>query len=96
DSQFAVNLSPAESKTAPMTIDELEQLGVPVTVAPQARADARPPSARKFQAAEAENQQKIWRWLIVGALGFVLMETVLAARTIAPASATSPSQPAPH
>ena len=96
DVQFAINLSPGESKTAPMAIDELEQLGVPIAALSRARGDARPANAQKFQAAEAENQQKLWRWLILGALGFLMIETLLAARTIAPTSATSPSLPEPR
>jgi len=93
DVQFAVNLNPAESKTAPMAIDELEQLGVPIAVLSQARGDARPPSAQKFQATEAENHQKLWRWLILGALGFLVIETLLAGKITGRASATSLSQP---
>jgi aerotolerance regulator-like protein/VWA domain-containing protein len=96
DVQFAVNLPAAESRTAPMTIDELEQLGVPVHLSsPQIVADQKR-VAQRFQAAEAENQQKLWRWLIVGALAFVLGETLLAGRLTGPASATFPSPPEPR
>ena len=100
--QFAVNLAPAESKTAPMPIDELEQLGVPIGTGPA--GTLRATRAQRFQAADTENQQKLWRWLIVGALAFLLIETFLAGRLTGlrseatprqagPASATSPSQP---
>lgn len=90
--QFAVNLTAAESKTAPMAIDELEQLGLPISASSETLKASRS-QAQKFQAAEAENQQKLWRWLILGALAFLILETILAGRTIARASATSPSQP---
>ena len=33
---FAVNLAPEESKTAPLVLEQLEQLGVPVKPAPLA------------------------------------------------------------
>lgn len=77
---FAVNLPAAESKTAPMAIDELEQLGVPVKMSSAKVLAEQKLSAQKFQAAEAENQQKLWRWLILGALGFVVVETFMAGR----------------
>ena len=91
DLRFAVNLAPAESKTAPMPIDELEQLGVPIGTGPT--GTLRTTSAQRFQAAETENQQKLWRWLILGALGFLVIETFLAGRLTGRASATSLSQP---
>ena len=94
-SQFAVNLSPSESRTAPMPIDELEQLGVPLGASSQTLAAARV-QAQRFQAAEAENQQKLWRWLILGALAFLVAETFLAGRLTARASAISPSLPEPR
>ncbi len=99
DAQFAVNLAPSESKTAPMQIDELEQLGVPLKLTSPTSLGA-PTSVvtQRFQAAQAENHQKLWRWLILAALVFLALETLLAARltTPAPTSATSPSPPAPR
>jgi len=89
DLRFAVNLAAAESKTAPMPIDELQQLGVPIGASSHAQAISRV-REQKFQAAEAENQQKLWRWLILGALAFLFAETFLAGRLTARASATSP------
>ena len=79
-----------------MPIDELEQLGVPVKVSAADFAAEQKRTAQKFQAAEAENQQKLWRWLIVGTLAFVLGETFLAGRLTGRASATSLSQPEPR
>jgi hypothetical protein len=78
--RFAVNVDPAESRTAPLPSDELERLGVPmarekpdptVTAAQQAR----------LQSAELESRQKLWRWLIFATLGVVGVETWLAGRT---------------
>jgi hypothetical protein len=96
DFQFAVNLTAAESKTTPLSIDEIEQLGVPVKLnSPKLAADQKRVTQR-FQAAEAENQQKLWRWLILAALAFLVAETFIAARLTGQASAISQSQPEPH
>jgi hypothetical protein len=96
DSQFAMNLTPAESKTTPLPVDELEQLGVPVKLSTPKLAADQQRTAQRFQAAEAENQQKLWRWLILGALAFLVAETFLAARITGPTSAISQSQPEPR
>jgi hypothetical protein len=86
--RFAVNLDPAESRTAPLSPEELEQAGVPV-----ARAVSAPPpdSERRtvLQGMEAESRQKLWRWLIAAALAVLLIETVLAGRALRRAGATS-------
>ena len=77
--RFAVNLDPNESRTAPLDAEELAQLGLPLT----RPKEASPGAAREqatLQAAEAENRQKLWRWLIVGTLGILLIETLLAGR----------------
>jgi hypothetical protein len=77
---FAVNLDPAESRTAPAPHDELERLGVPVsrqtpTVARQAARTVR------LQNTELESRQKLWRWLILALVGVLLAETWLAGWT---------------
>ncbi len=87
--RFAVNLDPLESKTAPLPVEELEHLGLPVT-----RADGKAPvlaaeTKRQLANAELESRQKLWRWLIAGALLFVTMETLLAGWLAKP-----PGQPA--
>ncbi len=75
--RFAVNLDPAESRTAPLPIDQLERLGVPlkpreVEWAKQAE------HKQQLHAAELENQQKLWRWLTLAAVVVLLVETWLA------------------
>lgn len=79
---FAVNLAPEESRTAPMTADALSNLGVPVKSAPTVLAAApQDPKATLMTAAvELEGRQKLWRWALMAALGFVLIETWLAGR----------------
>lgn len=90
--QFVVNMDPAESKTTPIILEELERLGLPL------HADAKPASKqsenkrRQLVAVELEQQQKLWRWLIVAAFILLITETFVAARPfLRPSSAeTSP------
>jgi hypothetical protein len=89
--KFAVNLDAAESRTAPMPVDELERLGLPmktVAVSPALLAAKQ----ETLHNAELEARQKLWRWLIVAALAVLLIETWLAGwitrRSAAPVEAT--------
>ncbi len=77
--RFAVNLDANESRTAPLSADELEQLGVPIA---KAKAETVVPADKKalLQGIEAENRQKLWRWFIVATLAVLLLESVLAGR----------------
>ncbi|HTH47355.1 MAG TPA: hypothetical protein VMB21_07575, partial [Candidatus Limnocylindria bacterium] len=79
--RFAVNLDPMETRTLPLSMDELEHRGVPV--AAPATADAAHEAAKKvvLQSTEAESRQKLWRWLIVAALAVLLGESALAGWT---------------
>jgi hypothetical protein len=78
--QFAVNLMPEESKTAPLPIEELERLGLPM----QRQLGPSPKQIQQrrehLQAVELENRQKLWRWLIAAALVILVTETWLAGR----------------
>lgn len=76
---FAVNLDPAESRTDPLEVAALEQLGVR-TAAREADADAEPERRRQLMNAELEGRQKLWRWVIVAAIGTLIVETWLAGR----------------
>jgi hypothetical protein len=94
ETPLAVNVSPDESRTAPLAPEELEHFG--------ARLGTRPPSDelatrhRQLQIIELENRQKLWRWGIVAVLGLLAAETALAGRlarrSTAPAPAGEPSQ----
>jgi hypothetical protein len=76
---FVVNLDPAESKTAPRPMDDLEQLGVPLQ--PTEPSPVSQAALRQRRAgAELENEQKLWRWLIIAALVVLVFETWLAGR----------------
>jgi hypothetical protein len=77
---FAVNVAPEESNTAPLPMETLERLGVPIRQ--QIKSTPREVQQRKqhLQAAQLENRQKLWRWLIVAALVVLVVETWLAGR----------------
>lgn len=74
-----MNLDPAESRTEPMLIENLDRLGVPLkTPAPVIAAQA---AARaRLHAADLEQRQKLWRWLLATALVVLVMETWIAGR----------------
>jgi hypothetical protein len=74
--KFAVNLDAAESRTAPMPLDELERLGAPVVHQPTvATRDAE--RKVRLRNTELEERQKLWRWFLLGTLGVLLAETWL-------------------
>ena len=78
---FAVNLDPLESKTAPLQLETLEQLGCRMaSYSPKPFNHA---ELRQMYNAELENRQKIWRWLILAAIGVLIVETWLAGRRAA-------------
>ncbi|HEV3024514.1 MAG TPA: alpha-1-antitrypsin, partial [Pirellulales bacterium] len=75
---FAVNLDPSESNTAPMESERIEQLGV--RFANQLTREQRAENLRQQRDTELESHQQLWRWLLVGALGVLILETWLAGR----------------
>jgi hypothetical protein len=77
--RFAVNLPLEESRTTPMSPDELARLGVPLQTPAEfsAAKTQTPERQRHLQQAELENRQKLWRWLIVGVLAVTLGEILL-------------------
>ena len=78
EARFAVNLAASESNTAPLEIDQLQQLGVRLS-ASLTRAQ-RLSEMRQKRDTELESQQKLWRWIIVGTLGVLVFETFWAGR----------------
>ncbi len=76
--RFAVNLDPAESRTSPMALEELERLRLPVQLGEAKLAKADEQKKLNLQAAELEQHQKLWRWLLVAALVVLVFETWLA------------------
>jgi hypothetical protein len=92
--RFAVNLDPAESRTAALPVEELMRLGVPLK-APEIELSKQAEQKRRLHNAELENQQKLWRRLIVVALALLFLETGLAGwvtrRTLTPGTGEQPA-----
>ena len=78
-SSFAVNLDPLESKTTPLHVETIEQLGV--RLASHNRQNVDRDQLRQMYNAELEGRQKLWRWLILAVIGILIFETWLAGRT---------------
>jgi hypothetical protein len=75
---FAVNLDPLESKTAALHVETLEQLGCRLVSHAPRGVDRE--HLRQLQNLELESRQKLWRWLILAAIGVLIVETWLAGR----------------
>lgn len=84
--RFAVNLDPNESRTASLSSDDLEQMGLPVA---RAKTETALTAENKtlLQGIEAENRQKLWRWFIAATLAVLLGETLVAGWTARRAAA---------
>ena len=76
DTRFAVNLAAAESNTAPMETEQLEQRGV--RLGATATRDERIDRLRQERDIELESRQKIWKVMLAAAVGVLLIETWLA------------------
>ena len=75
---FVVNIDPSESKTSPLAVETLEQFGCRLVNPTRARVDR--DLLRQMRNTELESRQKLWRWLILGAIGVLIAETLLAGR----------------
>jgi len=75
---FAVNLDPLESKTSPLHVESLEQFGCRLANHSPKSLDHE--QLRQMYNMELENRQKLWRWLILAAIGVLIVETWLAGR----------------
>jgi hypothetical protein len=75
--RFAVNLPLDESRTAPLSADDLARRGVPLRSMAEFPAAKSAGEQRRLQQGELENRQKLWRWLIVGLLTVALVEIAL-------------------
>jgi len=75
---FAVNLPVAESRTAPMSIEEFEGLGVSLGQSSDVPAELVRQASRRSSFVELEFEQKLWRWALAALLAVALIETWLA------------------
>ena len=78
DTPVAVNLPADESRTRPLAAEDLERWGARLGTGRVTAAEVS--EERRLRATELENRQKLWRWLILGVLGLLALETVLAGR----------------
>ena len=79
--RFAVNVTPAESRTDPLPLETLEAAGIGLAVGDSAAAQqAAAERERQLQNQELEGRQKLWRWLIVAAVLLLVAETLLGGR----------------
>ncbi|MFP6855155.1 MAG: BatA domain-containing protein [Opitutales bacterium] len=78
---FAVNLPPAESHTAPLPEELFEGLQLPLSPKTQEEVELAMTQRQTMIDEELEQQQKGWRWLIMGAIALAILETWLGGRT---------------
>jgi hypothetical protein len=76
---FAANLDPAESRTAPLAEEQLASLGLPMKLE-EAVVSPKEKEHREqlLLATEQESRQKLWRRLLLVALGLLLLESIVA------------------
>jgi hypothetical protein len=77
EQRFAVNLPAQETRTAPLSPDELMRLGVPLQINEANPVVQTGERQRHLRLEELENRQKLWRGLIAGALAVAFGETLL-------------------
>jgi len=78
---LAVNLLESESNTAVSGFERLEKLGVVMSESkPKKKQDDA--SKRQLRAVELESQQGWWRWVIVGVIGVIGLESLMCIRKV--------------
>lgn len=78
DRLFAVNLPVAESRTAPMSIEEFEGFGVSLGQSSNVPTEWVEQASRRSSFVDLEFEQKLWRWALAALLAVALIETWLA------------------
>ena len=79
DLKIAVNIDPSESQIETMPADQISALGVEVGTHNTTQEEVE--QQRFLQDFELENRQKLWKWLVIGALALIIAESWLAGRT---------------
>jgi hypothetical protein len=80
--RFAVNVDPRESRTEQLAAERLEQFGVVLRNVAFERSQKT--DEHRLKNSEIESRQKLWRWLIVGALMVLSLEVLMAGRLSRP------------
>ncbi len=76
--RLAVNTLDSESNTAVSGMERLEKLGVVISENKPPKKDET--SRRQLRAVELESQQGWWRWVLVGVIGIIGLESLLCIR----------------
>lgn len=71
---FAINLPTRESRTDPLPIESLEELGVTTEPASDVVIERTEQASAHIGFTEMESRQKLWRWVITAALIALLIE----------------------
>lgn len=79
DLKMAVNISPSESQIDTMPVDQISALGVEVGTHDTTQEEVE--RERVLRDFELENRQKLWKWLVVGAIVLIIAESWLAGTT---------------
>ena len=79
DLKMAVNIDPSESQIDTMPVDQISALGVEVGTHNTTQEEVE--QQRVLRDFELENRQKLWKWLVVGAIALIIAESWLAGRT---------------
>jgi len=79
DLKIAVNIDPSESQIDTMPVDQISALGVEVGTHNTTQEEVE--QQRELRDFELENRQKLWKWLVVGAIALIIAESWLAGRT---------------
>ncbi len=74
---FAVNVSPRESRTAPLAPESLDAIDLPFSPETAQNEEITINREQTLMDEQLEKRQKIWRWLIVAAIMLALLETWL-------------------
>ena len=78
---FAVNLQPTESRTSLLPEERIAGLNLPLGPPSEEASIEDSESMQILMAEELENEQKTWRWFIMGAILLAILETWLGGRT---------------
>lgn len=75
EERVAVNLSESESRVEPLATEGLERLGVVLGTLETEQANEQ--QERQLRDVELESKQTVWRWLLVGVLALLGLETLI-------------------
>lgn len=78
--RVSVNLHPDESRTNPLSPDTLIAAGLPIDQPQTSQPTDHDPAltGRQMMNRELEERQQGWKWLLLGALGILILETIIA------------------